>query len=69
MGASNAPHAEILEQAKPLLKEKGIDLEIVTFQDYVLPNKALAKWRIRCKLFPTHSLLRMHKLKKMVMTS
>jgi D-methionine transport system substrate-binding protein len=41
VGASNVPHAEILEKAKPLLKEKGIDLEIETFQDYVLPNKAL----------------------------
>ncbi|AOH56982.1 methionine ABC transporter substrate-binding protein [Peribacillus muralis] len=41
VGASNVPHAEILEQAKPILKEKGIDLEIKTFQDYVLPNKAL----------------------------
>ncbi len=42
VGASNVPHAEILEQAKPLLEEKGIDLEIITFQDYILPNKALA---------------------------
>ena len=41
VGASNTPHAVILEKAKPLLKEKGIDLEIVPFQDYVLPNKAL----------------------------
>ncbi|MGE6379351.1 MetQ/NlpA family ABC transporter substrate-binding protein [Peribacillus muralis] len=41
VGASNVPHAEILEKAKPILKEKGIDLEIKTFQDYVLPNKAL----------------------------
>ncbi|MGG0409599.1 MetQ/NlpA family ABC transporter substrate-binding protein [Peribacillus simplex] len=41
VGASNVPHAEILEEAKPLLKEKGFELEIETFQDYVLPNKAL----------------------------
>jgi D-methionine transport system substrate-binding protein len=41
VGASNVPHAEILEEAKPLLEEKGIELEIVTFQDYVLPNQAL----------------------------
>ncbi|UII55446.1 MetQ/NlpA family ABC transporter substrate-binding protein [Cytobacillus spongiae] len=42
VGASNVPHAEILEQVKPLLEEKGIELEIQPFQDYVLPNKALA---------------------------
>ncbi|WJY27763.1 MetQ/NlpA family ABC transporter substrate-binding protein [Sporosarcina trichiuri] len=41
VGASNVPHAEILEEAKPLLKEKGYDLEIETYQDYVLPNKDL----------------------------
>lgn len=41
VGASNTPHAVILEEAKPLLKEKGYDLEIETYQDYVLPNKDL----------------------------
>lgn len=51
VGASNVPHAEILEKAKPILKEKGIDLEIVTFQDYVLPNKALADKEIDANYF------------------
>lgn len=41
VGASNVPHAEILEKAIPLLEEKGIELEVETFQDYILPNKAL----------------------------
>lgn len=41
VGASNVPHGEILEEAKPLLAEKGIDLQIELFSDYVLPNKAL----------------------------
>ncbi|BDG45922.1 MULTISPECIES: MetQ/NlpA family ABC transporter substrate-binding protein [Parageobacillus] len=51
VGASNVPHAEILEKAKPILKEKGIDLEIVKFQDYVLPNKALADKEIDANYF------------------
>ena len=42
VGASNTPHAEILEQAKPILAKQGIDLEIKPFQDYILPNTALA---------------------------
>ncbi|MGD7006706.1 MetQ/NlpA family ABC transporter substrate-binding protein [Metabacillus sp. 84] len=42
VGASNVPHAEILEEAKPLLEEQGVELEIKTFQDYILPNKSLA---------------------------
>lgn len=41
VGASNVPHAEILEEAKALLEEKGIELKIETFQDYILPNQAL----------------------------
>ena len=41
VGASPAPHAEILEAAKPLLAAKGIELDIQEFDDYVLPNTAL----------------------------
>ena len=41
VGASPAPHAEILEFVKPMLAEKGITLEIQEFTDYVLPNQAL----------------------------
>ncbi|NGP46333.1 ABC transporter substrate-binding protein [Bacillaceae bacterium SIJ1] len=41
VGASVTPHAEILEEAKPLLEEQGITLEIETFTDYVLPNQSL----------------------------
>lgn len=41
IGASNVPHAEILNEAKPLLEEKGIELDITTFQDYIVPNQAL----------------------------
>ncbi len=41
VGASPAPHAEILEVAKEILAEEGYTLEIVEFTDYVLPNEAL----------------------------
>ncbi len=41
IGATPAPHSEILEQIRPDLKEKGINLEIVEFNDYVQPNIAL----------------------------
>jgi D-methionine transport system substrate-binding protein len=51
VGASNVPHAEILEKAQPILKEKGIDLKIVKFQDYILPNKALADKEIDANYF------------------
>ncbi|MDT2834415.1 MetQ/NlpA family ABC transporter substrate-binding protein [Vagococcus carniphilus] len=51
VGASPTPHAEILEKAKPLLKEKGYDLEVKVFQDYVLPNKALAEKELDANYF------------------
>ncbi len=40
VGASPAPHAEILEAVKPILAEKNIDLQIKEFNDYILPNTA-----------------------------
>ncbi|WP_078544165.1 MetQ/NlpA family ABC transporter substrate-binding protein [Litchfieldia alkalitelluris] len=51
VGASNVPHAEILEQVQPILAERGIELEIVPFQDYILPNKALADKEIDANYF------------------
>ena len=41
VGASPSPHAEILEQVKPILAEQGIDLQITEFDDYVMPNTAV----------------------------
>lgn len=41
VGASPAPHAEILEAARDLLADKGYDLKIVEYTDYVQPNNAL----------------------------
>ena len=41
VGATPAPHAEILEVVKDLLAEQGITLEIVEFNDYIQPNLAV----------------------------
>ena len=41
VGASPAPHAEILEVVKDVLAQEGINLEIVEFDDYILPNQAV----------------------------
>ena len=41
VAASATPHAEILEEAKPILKEKGYDLEVTVFDDYILPNEVV----------------------------
>ncbi|MDY3281984.1 MetQ/NlpA family ABC transporter substrate-binding protein [Dysosmobacter sp.] len=41
VAASPTPHAEILEQVKPILAEQGIDLQIHEYGDYVIPNTAV----------------------------
>lgn len=41
VGASPAPHAEILKAANDVLKEKGYELEIKEYVDYIQPNLAL----------------------------
>lgn len=51
VGASSAPHAEILEQVKEVLKEKGYTLEIKIYDDYVLPNTAVENGDIDANYF------------------
>lgn len=41
IGASPSPHAEILKVAKEVLAEKGYELDIKEYVDYVQPNLAL----------------------------
>ncbi len=53
VGASAVPHAEVLEAAIPLLEEKGIDLEVQVFTDYILPNTALRDKEIDANYFQT----------------
>ncbi|MGK0256196.1 MAG: D-methionine transport system substrate-binding protein [Arcobacteraceae bacterium] len=51
VGATPVPHAEILEFAKPLLKAKGYDLQIVEFTDYVTPNIAVDEGELDANFF------------------
>jgi D-methionine transport system substrate-binding protein len=51
VAATAAPHAEILEQAKPLLEEKGYDLEVEVFADYVLPNDVVESGEMDANYF------------------
>ncbi|WP_342643967.1 MetQ/NlpA family ABC transporter substrate-binding protein [Rhodoligotrophos ferricapiens] len=51
VGVSPGPHAEILEKVKPAAKAKGLDIEIVEFSDYVVPNAALDAGEIDANSF------------------
>ena len=51
VGATPAPHAEILEIIKDTLANDGWTLEIVEFDDYVLPNTALEEGQLDANYF------------------
>ena len=51
IGATPSPHAEILEAAKDALKKKGVEIEIVTYNDYVQPNLATEQGQIDVNYF------------------
>jgi YaeC family lipoprotein len=51
VAASATPHAEILEQAKPILAAQGWDLEVTVFDDYVQPNLVVESGEIDANYF------------------
>lgn len=51
IGASPGPHAEILEKVKPIAARNGLDLKIIEFSDYVVPNQALAAGELEANSF------------------
>lgn len=51
VGAGVTPHAEILNEVKDDLEEKGYDLEVVEYNDYVLPNTALENGELDANYF------------------
>jgi D-methionine transport system substrate-binding protein len=50
-GATQIPHAEILEVVKPVLAKEGVDLEIKVFSDFVQPNLQLADKELDVNFF------------------
>ncbi len=51
VGASPTPHAEILNIAKEELEAEGYTLEIVEYNDYVLPNTSLESGELDANFF------------------
>ena len=51
VGANITPHSEILEQAKPILEEKGITLEIVKLEDSITPNTGVIEGSLDANYF------------------
>ncbi len=51
VGANITPHSEILEQAKPILAEKGITLEVVQIEDSITPNVGVSEGSLDANYF------------------
>src|SRR5687768_8227483 len=51
VGATQVPHAEILEVVKPKLAKEGVELDIKVFSDYVQPNLQLADKQLDANFF------------------
>jgi D-methionine transport system substrate-binding protein len=51
VGVTPGPHAQIVEKVKEVAAAKGLDLDIVEFSDYVVPNQALADGDIAINSF------------------
>ena len=58
IGVTPGPHAQILEAVKPIAAKKGLDIKIIEFSDYVVPNPALGGRRARGQLLPAPALSR-----------
>ncbi|WP_459616735.1 MetQ/NlpA family ABC transporter substrate-binding protein [Bordetella sp. 2513F-2] len=51
IGATQVPHAEILETVKPVLAKQGVELDIKVFSDYVQPNLQVADKELDANFF------------------
>ncbi|GGG29136.1 MetQ/NlpA family ABC transporter substrate-binding protein [Chelatococcus composti] len=51
VGVTPGPHAQILEAVKPVAAKKGLDIEIIEFSDYVVPNAALDAGELHANSF------------------
>src|SRR3954454_1662950 len=53
IGVTGGPPEEITNIVKEVAKGEGINLELITFNDYLTPNKALADEELDLNMFQT----------------
>lgn len=51
VAASPSPHCEILEIVEDILEAKDIDLEVIEYTDYVVPNKVVESGEVDANYF------------------
>jgi D-methionine transport system substrate-binding protein len=58
VGVTAGPHAEIMDVVKKVAAERGLDIKVVEFTDYVIPNQALALGDLEANSFQHEPYLR-----------
>lgn len=53
VGVTAGPHEEIMNKVKEVAQSKGLEIEVVVFNDYVQPNQALDKGNLDANSFQT----------------
>ena len=51
VGVTAGPHAEVLDAVKKVAAERGLNIKVVEFTDYVFPNQALANKDLEANSF------------------
>jgi len=51
IGVTPGPHAQILEAVKPIAAKRGLDIQLIEFSDYVVPNAALDAGELQANSF------------------
>ena len=51
VGVTPGEHAQIMEKVKEIAAKKGLNIEILEFSDYVVPNQALADGDLNANSF------------------
>ncbi len=51
VGVTAGPHAEVLDVVKKVAAERGVEIKVVEFTDYVFPNQALANKDLEANSF------------------
>ncbi|GJE01228.1 putative D-methionine-binding lipoprotein MetQ [Methylobacterium isbiliense] len=58
VGVTAGPHAEVLDAVRKVAAERGLDIRVVEFADYVIPNQALAAGDLDANSFQHEPYLR-----------
>lgn len=51
VGVTPGPHAQIMEKVKEIAARDGLEIEILEFSDYVVPNQALSDGELQANSF------------------